>query len=123
MAVKGNMNPIKIVTNIIHANTFLTRLKGLMGRKTLSQDTGLLLEPCDSVHTFHMQFPIDVIFLNQDNKVIHIEYGMKPNQVGKKVKGSRKVLEINAGLAAAANIQPGDVIDDLVPRGEKRNET
>lgn len=122
MAGIENINPVKIVTNIIRANTFLTRLKGLMGRKTLPRDTGLLLEPCDNVHTFHMQFPIDVIFLNQNNKVMHIEHSMKPNQVGKKVKGSQKVLEINAGLAAAANIQPGDVVD-LVPRGEKRNET
>lgn len=108
----------KAVNNIIHANTFLTRLKGLMGRKTLPQDTGLLLEPCDSVHTFHMKFSIDVIFLNQENKVMHIEHSMKPNQVGKKVKGANKVLEVNGGRAAAMNLQPGDVID-LVPRGEK----
>lgn len=118
MAVTGNINPMKIVSNIIHANTFPTRLKGLMGRKTLPQDTGLLLEPCDSVHTFHMQFPIDVIFLDQENKVMHIEHSLKPNQMGKRIRGAKKVLETNAGLAAAANLQPGDVLN-LVPRGEK----
>ena len=112
----------KIITNIIHANTFLSRLKGLMGRKTLPHDTGLLLEPCDNVHTFHMKFSIDVIFLNQENNVMHIEHSMKPNQVGKKVKGAAKVLEINGGIAAAMNLQLGDVVD-LVPRGEKRHET
>ena len=117
-----NKNPKIIVNHIIHANTFLARLKGLMGRKTLTQDTGLLLEPCDNVHTFHMNFPIDVIFLDHENKVIHIEHSMKPNQVGKRVKGAKKALEINGGLAATMNIQPGDVID-LVPRGEKEHET
>lgn len=112
----------KLVHHLIRANTFLTRLKGLMGKKTLPQDTGLLLEPCDNVHTFHMHFPIDVIFLNQENKVMHIAHSMKPNQMGKRIKGAKKVLEVNGGIAAAVNLQPGDVVD-LVPRGEKRNET
>lgn len=111
----------RIINNIIHANTFLERLKGLMGKEELPKDTGLLLEPCDNVHTFHMQFPIDVLFLNHENEVMYIEHSMKPNQIGKKVKGSVKVLEVSGGIAAAMNIQPGDLID-LAPRGEKDDE-
>ena len=111
-----------IVNNIIHANTFFKRLKGLLGRKTLPQDTGLLLEPCDNVHTFHMKFPIDVIYLNQRNQVMHIEHNMQPNQMGKRIKGAKKVLEINGGIAAEMGLEPGDEVK-LVPRGEKRNDT
>lgn len=118
MTVQCKENQVTVVAHIIHANTFFTRLKGLMGRKTLPRDTGLLLEPCDSVHTFYMQFPIDVIFLNKENKVMHIEHNMKPSQIGKRIKGAKKVLEVNGGIAATMNLQPGGVID-LVLRGEK----
>lgn len=108
---------IKAVENIIHANTFTRRLKGLMGTKALPEDTGLLLEPCNSVHTWHMKYPIDVIYLNSQDQVLHIEPSMPPNTWGKRVKEAAKVLEINAGLAANRKIQPGDIID-LDPRGE-----
>ena len=107
----------QIVNHIIHANTFTRRLKGLMGTKALPEDTGLLLEPCNSVHTWHMKYPIDVIYLNSQDQVLHIEPSMPPNTWGKRVKNAAKVLEINAGLAAELKIQTGDIID-LDPRGE-----
>ena len=109
--------PIRIVNWIIHANTYTRRLKGLMGTKALPVDTGLLLEPCNSVHTWHMKYPIDVIYLSSQDQVLHIEPSMPPNTWGKRVKNAAKVLEINAGLAANRKIQPGDIID-LDPRGE-----
>ena len=54
------------------ADTFFTRLAGLMFQKKLPQGTGLLLVPCNSVHMCFMRFSIDVIYLDKDYKIIEI---------------------------------------------------
>ncbi|MDW7670238.1 MAG: DUF192 domain-containing protein [Bacillota bacterium] len=100
----------QVVTSIIQANSFFRRLKGLLGTKMLPEDTGLLLEPCDNIHTWGMNYPIDALFLNKNNEVLHIESNMAPNGWGKRVKGARKVLEINEGLAQQLQLKVGDHI-------------
>ena len=60
------------------ANSFFTRLAGLMFQKKLPQGTGLLLVPCNSVHMCFMRFSIDVIYLDKDYKIIEIVKNLKP---------------------------------------------
>lgn len=55
------------------ANTFMRRLKGLMLKPSLPSGQGLLLTPCSSIHTCFMRFPIDVVYLSRDYKVLDIE--------------------------------------------------
>lgn len=78
------------------ADTFLERFKGLMG-KTLNDSEGLWIEPCNSIHCFFMKIPIDVLFLDQDNKIIHKISHMKPCSVSPIIKGAHSVIEGPAG--------------------------
>lgn len=48
------------------AETFLSRLRGLMGRRRLDAGRGLLLAPCNSIHMLFMRFAIDVVYLDKD---------------------------------------------------------
>ena len=54
------------------------RAKGLLGKAGLDDGQGLLIRPCSSIHTFFMQFPIDVLFLAKDGMIIKISRGLKP---------------------------------------------
>src|SRR5580698_1562725 len=45
------------------------RKKGLLGRKGLSNGEGLWIRPCESVHTFGMQFSIDLVYLDRKHRV------------------------------------------------------
>ena len=45
------------------------RRKGLLGHERLSAGEGLWIVPCEAVHTFGMQFPIDLIYLDRDKRV------------------------------------------------------
>lgn len=45
------------------------RTKGLLGKKHLPSDEGILLQPCNSIHTFFMQFPIDLVFIDSAGRV------------------------------------------------------
>ena len=60
------------------ADSFFTRLAGLMFQKRLPQATGLLLAPCNSVHMCFMRFAIDVVYLDKDYKILKIVTDLKP---------------------------------------------
>ncbi len=77
---------------------------------TLCKTKGLLLTPCNQVHTHFMKGPIDVIYLTADNKVIHIEENVPPYRFGSKVKGAKKVLELMGGVSREVNIKKGDIL-------------
>lgn len=87
------------------ADTFTKRLKGLMG-KTLKPSEGLLIRPCNSIHCFFMKIPIDVLFLDDHNVVLHKIEQMRPWTVSSVIRGSKYVIEANAG--AFQKIVKGD---------------
>jgi len=51
------------------ADTSATRRKGLLGRTGLGQGEGLWIRPCESVHTFFMKFPLDLVYLDRNLRV------------------------------------------------------
>ncbi len=69
---------IQIAKNILVAESFYSKLKGLMGKSTLGKDTAIFFKGCPSVHTFFMQFPIDVVFLDKNMVVTSITESLKP---------------------------------------------
>ncbi|MBI2027074.1 MAG: DUF192 domain-containing protein [Deltaproteobacteria bacterium] len=100
-----------IVANLNIADSFFSRLKGLLGTKKLPEDTGLLLNPCQSVHTFFMNYPIDVIFLDKKNNIVGFEKNMKPYRVSKFYVKAHKALESNVGLIDSKCLKIGDLLE------------
>ena len=76
------------------ANTFLTRLRGLLGRKEFREGEALIIDPCNSVHTIGMRFSIDVLFLDRENRVIGLRRGISPNRMTSIFWNSRRVVEL-----------------------------
>jgi uncharacterized membrane protein (UPF0127 family) len=86
-----------IAVNVRRAKGFFGRLRGLMYSKELPEGDALLIEPCDSIHTFGMRFPIDVLFLDAKGVIIKALHSLKPGKVIRPVRGGCAVLEMNAG--------------------------
>jgi uncharacterized protein len=103
-------NDILIAQEVELADSFFRRFLGLMFRKSMPQSHGLLLSPCNAIHTFSMKFAIDALFLAQDGTILFIEHAMKPNKTGKAVKKAVSVLELNTGTAEDFGLQIGDVL-------------
>ena len=101
-----NKNVLSL-NEIICADSFFTRLRGLIGRK-IKPNQGLIISPCNQVHTHFMGYSIDVIFMNSSFEVLHIERDMKAWRFSKLVKHGRYVLELSAH--AADKISVGDRI-------------
>jgi hypothetical protein len=91
------------------AETFLQRFKGLLGRAGLAEGGGLHIEPCNSIHMFFMKFAIDVVFLDDDLKVVRAISNIKPWRVTRVYSKATSVLELPVGVVARTGTAPGDV--------------
>jgi uncharacterized membrane protein (UPF0127 family) len=94
----------------IVANSPLPRMRGLLGRRNLGSDEGVLLRPAGSIHTFFMQFSIDVVFLDRDGRVLRVAESVRPWRTAA-ARGARSVLELRAGEAARRGVAAGDVLE------------
>jgi uncharacterized membrane protein (UPF0127 family) len=87
------------------ADSFRLRLRGLLGRRNLGNDEGLLLIGSPSIHTTFMRFAIDAIFLDAELTVIAIA-GLKPWRIAGRWK-AKHILELRAGEAARRGVRAG----------------
>jgi uncharacterized protein len=97
-----------LATEARRADTFFTRFKGLMGVTELPIGHGLLISPCNSVHTFFMRIAIDVVFLDAQYQVVDIAPALAPWRVSRLYLQAKSVLELPAGTTTAALTQPTD---------------
>jgi len=77
------------------ADTMWARAVGLLGQS--SAGPGLILDPCSSIHTWFMGFPIDVVFLDAQDVVLAAYPALRPWRMTRWVRGARRVLEVEAG--------------------------
>jgi len=64
--------------NIQTADTFWKRLRGFLGRTEITEDECLIFPRATSLHTCFMRFPIDIIFTDQDMRIIKICENVRP---------------------------------------------
>ncbi|MCK4532166.1 DUF192 domain-containing protein [bacterium] len=93
------------------ANSFVSRLIGLMGRKGLNKKEGLIILKTSSIHTFFMRFSIDVVFFNKKGEIIKIISELKPCRMSPWVWGAYGVIELPAGKVLETKTQKGDCIE------------
>jgi len=79
------------------ATSILARMKGLLGRKSLPEQEGMLLDPCGSIHTVGMRFAIDVIFLDADWQVIGTRANLRPGRLAWGGRRARRTIETASG--------------------------
>jgi len=104
-----NENGAVVCERCTVARTPFTRMRGLLGRRRLDPGEGLLLEPAGSIHTFFMRFPIDVVFLDREQRVVRVASSVAPWRAAAARK-ARAVLELAAGEAARVGLVPGSVL-------------
>ena len=90
------------------ATTRAARRRGLLGRDSL--EGALVLSPCRQVHTFGMRFPIDVIWLRSDGRVLRIAT-LAPQRVSRPVFRARSVIEAASGAAGRWRLRVGDELE------------
>ncbi len=97
-----------ILENVAIADRFLLRLKGLMGINKIEDDEGLFIRPCNSIHTYFMKFNIDIIFIDENYKVVEVYKDLAPWKISRIVNNAKFVIEGKTG--SFTKIKKGDQI-------------
>ena len=96
-----------IAENVRAATSFLSRLRGLNSDRILPHGCGMLFRPGGSIHTFGMNFPIDVVFLDRRQIVLGTKSLVTPNRTCWAPWGTRSTLELWAGACTDASLRVG----------------
>jgi|ERR1041384_3758370 uncharacterized membrane protein (UPF0127 family) len=91
------------------ANSVLKRMVGLLNRKALTSGEGLLLDRCYGIHTIGMRFPIDVLFLDKELRVMRAVQALPPFRTCV-VRQAVYVLELPVGAIQVSRTEAGDQI-------------
>lgn len=108
MQVHNQTRGQPLITHGELADTFWTRLCGLMGRSTLRDGEGLVLKGDKSIHSFFMRFAIDVVYADCETRVVRLDPAMRPNRIGPIVAQAVYILELPVGVIQATGTRVGD---------------
>jgi uncharacterized membrane protein (UPF0127 family) len=112
-----------LATELLIARTHWTRFRGLMATDAarFRPGQGLWISPCRGVHTLAMRFPIDVVYLDRERIVIHLEQGLKPWRMAAILIRAASVIELPAGMIEDSQTVLGDQVDIFFqrPRGSE----
>jgi hypothetical protein len=109
-----------LATGVSLANTHWSRFRGLMWTDAATFPAGraLWIVPCRGVHTFAMRFPIDVVYLDGDKVVVHVEENLLPWRMAPVRMRATSVLELPQNTLAGTGTIVGDELE--IAMGEKR---
>ncbi|MGI8775709.1 MAG: DUF192 domain-containing protein [Actinomycetota bacterium] len=87
---------VSVADDVRDASTPLKRARGLI-RATLPRAAALRLPGAKRIHTFGMEFPIDVIFCDRGLRILQLERHLGPRRITPRVRGADVVFELHAG--------------------------
>lgn len=108
MLIKMQITDDTIIPEIYVADKYIKKLMGYMFRKRPHYNA-ILFTGCNSIHTYFMKFPIDVLFLDYKYQVMKYCEALEHGNVVMPIKGACYVLEGRAGLFK--DIKIGQIIN------------
>jgi uncharacterized membrane protein (UPF0127 family) len=96
-----------VATRLEAAFDSASRKKGLLGRDAMPADSGLVIAPCGGIHTFFMRFPIDVLFLARDGRIVKVCEAVQPWRLAL-APTAFCVVELASGIARDRAVRRGD---------------
>jgi len=92
------------------ADTHLTRLRGLLGKPSLTPGEGLLIRPCKGVHMYMMKQSLDVAFLDRDGRVVALYHDLAPWKRSGWHGDAQQALELPPGSLEQTGTELGDAL-------------
>jgi uncharacterized membrane protein (UPF0127 family) len=83
-----------------------SRRRGLLGRGTLASDTAFIIAPSSAVHTFGMQFAVDILFAARDGRIVKVRTNVPRSRVAFALRAFA-VVEMAAGEARRLGLERG----------------
>lgn len=99
-----------------------SRRRGLLGRTAFEEGAALIIAPCSSIHMFFMQFPIDVLFVARDGRIVKVCGMVRPWRIAVSW-GGFAAIELPAGTTARTGDRPGDYLRVIRNNESQRQRT
>jgi len=103
-----------LIERLHFARTRAERTRGLLRRDTLADDEAMWFPRCRLIHTFGMQFSLDLVYVNKGGEVCKIVRGLRPGRLSACL-GASGVIELNAGGADRLGLRCGTALNVLEP--------
>ena len=87
------------------------RMRGYLGRPRPGPSEGMLFVPSRGIHTWGMRYPIDVLLLDREWKVVALHPRMEPWKDTGMRKEARYALELPEGTIEATGTELGDRLE------------
>jgi uncharacterized membrane protein (UPF0127 family) len=97
-----------ISLGVTPADTTIARLKGLIGRLRLKFDDGVWVVPSQGIHTLGVLFPLDLMYLDANNRVLHLIEHFPPFRIAPLRSQAASVLELPTHTIYSSQTQTGD---------------
>ena len=94
---------------VLVANSFFSRLIGLLNRSSIEPSEGLFFKKAPAIHTIGMRFPIDILFLDASRSVAKVLRQVKPNRILPYIT-SQYTIELAAGQSDEKKIRTGEIL-------------
>jgi uncharacterized membrane protein (UPF0127 family) len=107
MRIENRTRKTLVGTRVDLASTWWGRLKGFIGRQEPIPGEGILLWPCNAVHTYGMSFDLDILFLDDRGRVLEMIRSFAPWKKTSRVPGARYVLEGPPGMIEESQTEVG----------------
>lgn len=101
---------LAVATEVEAAFTSAERRKGLLGRDGLGPGQALVIAPTNLVHTFAMRFPIDILFVARNGRVVKARSAVPARRIAGALRGFA-VIELAAGELQRSDTRQGDTIE------------
>lgn len=100
-----------LIESVESALSLGSRMRGLLGRKKLESGHALHIKPCSSIHTWGMQFTLDLIFIDREYHVVNIIRDVAPGRMVLGGKHAASVIELESGWFDWERLSVGDEVN------------
>lgn len=109
-----NLSNGEILANHVdEAASFWRRFRGLMFTSNFPSGGALHIKPCRSIHTFFMNYAIDVMYLDTNFEIVGIDIAIPPGKVGKSYPNANSVIELPARRVLETETKIGQYIKKI----------
>lgn len=102
-----NQTKKTVIAKNFSKKSAFAKIKGLIGKKTAQ---AMVFNTRFGIHTFFLQFPIDVIILDRKNQVVKLKKGLKPNRIFFWNIKFETVIELPDKALEKSKTEKGDII-------------
>ncbi|MEL0082696.1 MAG: DUF192 domain-containing protein [Gammaproteobacteria bacterium] len=101
-----NDNGESLINQVSRTESVWERMRGLLARPALSESEALWITPCNSVHSFFMQYSLDLVYLNRRQAVVKVVTDLPPGRFSAAL-GAHSVVELASGAVETLGISVG----------------